>query len=245
MTENKEFTPAQKKKQTISKISMWLNGLTLTQLKHHVRELIKNSQESIDYFSTFVNETKDKDLLLNELSLKISKVLISEKRYHYMHHIQPPNYSRVMKFAENLFGQGFDQQLMDLLGHFANNLGEQVTFFDNDGEWYDAGLEVYEWLDKILNKADISYEYKMNWIAKMFLHRDDIMVEECFEKYFKESHPPEIWNAMADTFIEGLKHIDLNFISNYVANYAILTLETAGRSDEIPKALFRFADIQK
>lgn len=242
MTKKTEITAARSKKETIARISSWLNDLTPVQLKKHIRTLLKTSPECYSYFASIVTTIDNNpELLLNELDKKISKLIISEKRYHHNHSVQPPDYSHMIDFAESILNKGVDMELMEILAEFSETLGEQITLFDQDDEWHQAGLEVYEWIDDILNKTNLPEEYKLVWRAQRLLNDDNYAAKEQFEGYIHENLSQNMLNLICDAYLQKV-HILLRINSSYMPSpkQIVKVLKMANRTKDIPSELKKF-----
>ncbi|MDR2352082.1 MAG: hypothetical protein LBF22_02790 [Deltaproteobacteria bacterium] len=234
MTEQKDKTPTQIKKEVKTRISSWLNTLTHVQLKHHIRELMKTSDECYDYFAEIVGGIdSDPKKFLDELSLKISKLIIPDKRYYYGHNINPKNYGKMIDYAETLLGRGVDKEVMDIMGKFSNTLGEQYVLFENSGDWYVACTEVCGWLDEMLDQSNLSDEYKLLWRAKRLLDCENQPANEHFEKYIDQELSKEMLDLIADAYIAEINKVDSYQMGKLNDDVIIKVLKKAQRIDDI------------
>jgi hypothetical protein len=174
------------------------------------------------------------DNVLTELSQMMTKATIPQSRYRYTHKIPPPSYAKIMELAEQNFGRGIDQKLLDLLAKFAEILGSQVTLFNRNGEWRKAGKEVYLWMDKVVKASDVREDKKLQWFAKALCHEDDALAAECFGQYLDVEYTPKEWGIFADVFLRKIQNYPNNLGQyKFLAKKTIELLRKAGREKDI------------
>jgi hypothetical protein len=240
MGEKKNPTPAEIKKQNISRISSWLNIQTPIKLKSHIRELLKVSPECYAYFMPIVSEIdNDPDKLLCELRKLMSQSIVSDRKYRHGHNIQPPSYDRIMDFAEKILETGCVKELFDLLLQFGLIIADQATLFDNDGEWYIKGTTVLHWIDGLLRKASVTEDYKIAFRAELLSFDAGDITADCFSNYMERNYTTKQWSIMGDIFLEKILSDKYSYKKNYgrVNQWAVKSLINARRKAEIPAFL--------
>jgi uncharacterized Zn finger protein len=157
-----------------------------------------------------------------------------------------PDYSRVRDRLEALLAKGHADAVVDVGAELLEAGTRQVEMSHDEGE---TGEEVASCLDVVfraLSHSSRSPAEQMRWVVEAELS-DDYELCRGAKAFWDKSHPTEAWNALAEHLVSRLvkmgtgtspaagasPHFSDNYRRDRLSNWLILSLERAGRHEEI------------
>ncbi len=152
-----------------------------------------------------------------------------------------PDYSRVRDRLEALLAQGHADAVVDLGAELLNAGVRQVEMSHDEGETAEEIASCLDIVFRALPHSSRSPAEQMRWAVEADLS-DDYELCRGAKAFWDKSHPTKAWNALAEHLASRLPQdrsaknrddFSDTFRRDRLSNWLILSLERAGRREEI------------
>jgi uncharacterized Zn finger protein len=152
-----------------------------------------------------------------------------------------PDYSGIRKKLEVLLKEGYAKEVLILGEELVATGVRQVEECDDEGETAGEIADCMPVIVEALDQSPLDCADKLSWALDAVL-KDEYGVCEAFEEYLQRRHPASSWQALTDRLLarlydpksaEGSGGFSRDYARDRLSNWAIYSMERAGREDEI------------
>jgi uncharacterized Zn finger protein len=225
-----------------TEIDSFLQGMTKKKLIALIHELRENIPEITgELIDRQQIQSDDKKPMINRLRKEIKEIANEPGWQNYWNHDgYTPDYSGIRNKLKTLLAAGYADDVLSLGKELMSSGISLVEMSNDEGETAREIEECIPVIIKALDSASLSQEEKLDFAVDSLMD-DSYSMFERFSEYLDRKHPVEAWNTIADRLINRLNNFksdkELDSSRNYkrdqISNWAIFSLEKAGRNIEI------------
>ncbi|MDY6837480.1 MAG: hypothetical protein SWH78_05865 [Thermodesulfobacteriota bacterium] len=220
----------------------FLKGKTKTQLIDLIHELAEQYPEMArDLTDRRLFASGDTKALVARLREEIDEITEEPGWQNYWKGDgYTPDYSGIRKKLETLLKAGHADEVLTLGRELMTTGTRQIEESHDEGE---TAMEVAGCMPIIvdaLGRSSLPGADRLNWALDAVLE-DQFEVCEAFEEYLQRRHPKSAWHTLSDRLLARLNKskgakgdtFGRNYERDRISDWAIHTLERAGRKEEI------------